>query len=146
MKNLKLITPPEEYIPTIYEVYRRQENPSSEPFASCDQAKQRRIIFNMQKFFKVVVLDEQYVGWVTAIDGEGDTHISISFYLYDQFRGKGHMAEILKIHLAEVREINQNKVLKAGTLKNNIPAQKTLERAGFIRYEGDNSEKYFKYV
>jgi len=130
----------------MYEVYRKQEDPGSESFASCDQAKQTRIIFNMQKFFKVAVIDEQYVGWVTAIDNDTDPHVTISFYLHHQFRRKGFMTAILKVHLAELKEIKKEKVLKAGALKNNISAQKTLEKAGFIRNIGDNSEKYLRYV
>jgi len=146
MNDIKLIIPPEDYIPIMYEVYRRQENPSSEVFTSCDSAKQKRIIFNMQKFFKVAVINEQYVGWVTAIDRDSDSCVNISFYLHNNFRGKGFMAEILKVHLAEVKEFKKDKVLKAGVLKNNIAAQKTLERVGFIRNSEDKSEKYLRYV
>jgi len=146
MKDIKLIIPPEDYIPIMYEVYRKQEDPASEVFTACDRAKQKRIIFNMQKFFKVAVIDEQYVGWVTAIDRDSDDCVNISFYLHDNFRGKGFMTEILKVHLAEVKEARADKVLKAGVLKNNIAAQKILERAGFIRNSGDISEKYLRYV
>jgi len=127
--QLKVIIPPDEIIPEMYETYRNEEDLSAESYYECDEEKQKRLFINMKRFFRAAYIGNDYAGWLTIIHREESLRINVGFYLNPEFRRKGLMVKFLNIHCDELKKIDTDKQITAGTKFTNISAYKTLERS-----------------
>ena len=70
--------------------------------------------------------------------------VEIGYGTYDQFQGKGYMAEAIAAITDWALSQNGVRVVVAGTLANNFASQRVLEKCGFASYKNTEEMIWWK--
>lgn len=132
--NIIFSLPNSNDVELIYETYRMDEEPDSPSisFSEISDEEKARIIQQYQIYFQVVTCNGDKVGWVTVINRATDLEINLGFGLFEDYRGRGLMASIIREATKNILSLDGEKKLTSSTRVGNFAAIKSLERAGFL--------------
>jgi len=147
-----LSKPTNEDIFNIYESYRKQNEPDSPTidYLNLSEKALEDVRMKFKKHVYVTIVDLQKVGWVTFLIE--DDAVNLGFALFKEFRGKRLMTQIIKKAICDFETNFPEKAIICSTREENIPAVKTIIKAGFTRVGtsmrsfNENSEKKTLYI
>ena len=131
--NIIFDIPTDDDVINIYQTYLSDGEPDSPtvPFEKLSVEEQNNVKEKYKKFMRTSRFDSQKVGWITVVDRSDTSTINLGFGLFQEFRGKRMMGQIIKAAISYIKDNYSNKKITAGARLENFPAIKSLENAGF---------------